>query len=133
MKAIDNSSLQRGLTSVVPADNFLAAVNYTVVPGTPKVTFTDASTFNTGDSLKAINVYVADRNGMKKTAQILAGGGSVDVNIAGFDLNVLSLEATVVSVKGSKATIGTQTLFPGITAGALGFADYQPNENTDKG
>lgn len=133
MKAIDNTSLQRGLTNVVPADSFVAAVNYNIVVATPKVTFTDASTFNTADSLKAINVYVSDRNGNRKSAQILAGGGSVDVNITNFDLNQLTLEATVISAKGSKATIGTLALYPGATAGALGYAEYQPNENTDQG
>jgi hypothetical protein len=86
-------------------DSVLAGVaNFTFTTATKIINIVDASVFTGGDAFKSMTIDVYDKQGNYKSAQILAAGGNVNIDLdaaVSLDMTgVFAIKVKVVSVNG---------------------------------
>ena len=123
MIAIDNSQVLTLLCQHCGCSGFHPSFSYVYSPSGNTVTVTDASTFDSGDTLKIANVTVTSKkSGLSVTGAITAAAGNVAVNVAsldatlGFDVKIVAVtNARCVDVAAAYTVGGASSL-----TGALG-------------
>lgn len=108
--AIDNKELETKVCGDCSCKGFAAIVKYEIDLKAETVKFTDASQFDTGDSLAKIILHVSDGTGKRKNGDFSTAGGSVTLSLTAFDFNSLILRATVVSKMGCRANVGNYNI-----------------------
>lgn len=130
MHGFDNSELKEGLCNTCSCKDFAPSVTY-ALSGT-NLTLTEASTYDTGDTLSAVHFVVTDRNGKELTATVTAAGGNHVFDISTLDKVDIDVKAFVVSRGGCKADLSVYGLGGVPASGTLGNVNEQ-GDNVNPG
>lgn len=126
MTSINNSGIVN-ICSTCGCAAFAPLLNIVYTKATPNIVLKDMSTFDAGDSLKAVNVSVTDSQGNVKYSRITVTGapGQQTLSLTGLNLDGdgINVHATIITAKGCIADLYLYKIAATITTDIGNTAD----------